>query len=120
MRNTALNKIGSEVSDSFMKMLFKGSSNSGAGGDKNDAGLLDTIISYAMYAIPFLADGAIVTKPTLAMIGEAGPEGVIPLDQMNSTKVIYVQPVIQGNFDVSLHKLQMKLDQNKQMMEALY
>ena len=29
--------------------------------------------------IPALADGGIVTKPTLALIGEAGPEAVIPL-----------------------------------------
>jgi hypothetical protein len=29
--------------------------------------------------IPMMAEGGIVTKPTLAMIGEAGPEAVIPL-----------------------------------------
>ena len=29
--------------------------------------------------IPLMADGGIVTSPTLAMIGEAGPEAVIPL-----------------------------------------
>jgi len=29
--------------------------------------------------IPMLADGGIVNKPTLAMIGEAGPEAVVPL-----------------------------------------
>jgi hypothetical protein len=29
-----------------------------------------------------LAAGGIVTGPTLAMIGEAGPEAVIPLDRM--------------------------------------
>ncbi len=29
--------------------------------------------------IPALADGGIVTKPTLALIGEAGPEAVVPL-----------------------------------------
>jgi len=32
--------------------------------------------------IPALADGGIVTGPTLALIGEAGPEAVIPLDRM--------------------------------------
>lgn len=32
--------------------------------------------------IPMLADGGIVTKPTLAMVGEAGAEAVIPLDKM--------------------------------------
>ncbi len=34
--------------------------------------------------IPFLADGGIVTGPTLAMIGEAGDEAVIPLDRAGS------------------------------------
>lgn len=31
--------------------------------------------------IPKLAEGGIVTQPTLAMIGEAGPEAVVPLDK---------------------------------------
>lgn len=31
--------------------------------------------------IPYLAEGGIVTKPTLAMIGEAGAEAVIPLNK---------------------------------------
>lgn len=34
--------------------------------------------------IPMLANGGIVTSPTLAIIGEAGPEAVIPLDRMGS------------------------------------
>jgi hypothetical protein len=29
--------------------------------------------------IPMLAQGGVVNKPTLAMIGEAGPEAVVPL-----------------------------------------
>jgi hypothetical protein len=32
--------------------------------------------------IPRLADGGIVNSPTLALIGEAGPEAVVPLDRM--------------------------------------
>ncbi len=32
--------------------------------------------------IPALANGGIVTGPTLALIGEAGPEAVVPLDRM--------------------------------------
>ena len=35
--------------------------------------------------IPALADGGIVRDATLALIGEAGPEAVIPLDQLDST-----------------------------------
>ena len=34
--------------------------------------------------IPMLANGGIVTGPTLAMIGERGPEAVIPLDRANN------------------------------------
>ena len=34
--------------------------------------------------IPELADGGIVTRPTLAMIGEAGPEAVVPLTGRNT------------------------------------
>jgi len=38
----------------------------------------------------FMAEGGIVNQPTLAMIGEAGAEAVIPLDRMGSmgTKVV--------------------------------
>lgn len=32
--------------------------------------------------LPMLANGGIVTGPTLAMIGEAGPEAVVPLDRL--------------------------------------
>jgi len=34
--------------------------------------------------IPRLAEGGIVSSPTLALIGEAGPEAVVPLDRMNT------------------------------------
>lgn len=34
--------------------------------------------------IPMLAAGGIVNSPTLAMIGEAGPEAVIPLDRLGA------------------------------------
>jgi len=33
-------------------------------------------------AIPAMAEGGIVSSPTLALIGEAGPEAVVPLDKM--------------------------------------
>jgi hypothetical protein len=33
--------------------------------------------------IPMLADGGIVNSPTLALIGEAGPEAVVPLSGRN-------------------------------------
>lgn len=34
--------------------------------------------------IPRMAKGGIVSSPTLALIGEAGPEAVVPLDRMNT------------------------------------
>lgn len=34
--------------------------------------------------IPRMAEGGIVSSPTLALIGESGPEAVIPLDRMNT------------------------------------
>jgi hypothetical protein len=36
----------------------------------------------ARRGIPLMAEGGVVTRPTLAMIGEAGSEAVIPLDKM--------------------------------------
>ena len=35
-------------------------------------------------AIPRMAEGGIVSSPTLALIGEAGPEAVVPLDRLNN------------------------------------
>lgn len=40
--------------------------------------------------IPGLAEGGIVTKPTIALIGEAGPEAVVPL---TSNSVLDMEPV---------------------------
>jgi hypothetical protein len=34
------------------------------------------------------ASGGIVTQPTMAMIGEAGPEAVVPLSQMNTGDIV--------------------------------
>jgi len=39
---------------------------------------------FSVPKIPMLAQGGIVTSPTLAIIGEAGPEAVVPLDRMGS------------------------------------
>lgn len=44
--------------------------------------------------IPMLAEGGIVTKPTLALIGERGSEAVIPLSKMNQGGNMYV--TVQG------------------------
>lgn len=48
-------------------------------------------------AVPRLADGGIVSSPTLAVIGEAGPEAVVPLNKMGSVGGGGVTVVVQGN-----------------------
>jgi len=54
--------------------------------------------------IPSLAAGGIVTKPTLALIGEAGPEAVVPLSGagggIGGNVIIHVHGSIMGEEDV--------------------
>lgn len=40
--------------------------------------------------IPMLAQGGVVTSPTLAMIGEAGPEAVVPLSKAGGLGATYI------------------------------
>ena len=59
-------------------------------GTPNYAGMTEKEIASERYresgaiyrGIPLMAEGGVVTQPTLAMIGEAGAEAVIPLDKM--------------------------------------
>lgn len=44
----------------------------------------DKIGKVGKVSIPRLAEGGIVTRPTLALIGEAGPEAVVPLSGRNA------------------------------------
>lgn len=53
-------------------------------GGNNTGGFGFSLPQYILDEIPYLAAGGIVTSPTLSMIGEAGPEAVIPLSQMGS------------------------------------
>ena len=48
--------------------------------------------------IPF-ANGGIVTKPTLGLVGEAGPEAIIPLSKMGSMGGTTVNVTINGAVD---------------------
>jgi hypothetical protein len=45
---------------------------------------VNRIVSTISSGIPKMANGGIVTGPTLALIGEAGPEAVVPLSQMGN------------------------------------
>jgi hypothetical protein len=51
----------------------------------------------ARFDIPKLATGGIVTSPTTALIGEAGPEAIIPLNRMGSMGGSTVNVVINGS-----------------------
>jgi hypothetical protein len=68
------NAIGKIWNNTFGKISFK---------IPNIPGLPGRGTKVEFPKIPALADGGIVTGPTLALIGEAGPEAVIPLDRYN-------------------------------------
>ena len=58
---------------------------------------------FDMPDLPKLADGGIVTSPTVAMIGEAGPEAVIPLNKMGAmgtTNITVTMPVGANGEDI--------------------
>lgn len=50
--------------------------------------------------IPTLAEGGIVTGPTLALIGEAGPEAIIPLNRMNQGVTVNVAGSVTSERDL--------------------
>lgn len=52
--------------------------------------------------IPGLAEGGVVTKPTVAMIGERGPEAVVPLGRGGGmgTTININNPVVREEFDI--------------------
>jgi len=55
----------------------------GTGKPAYGQGVVPTQMSYMNFGnLPMMADGGIVNQPTIAMIGEAGAEAVVPLDRM--------------------------------------
>ncbi len=66
----------------------------------------------ATITVPALAGGGIVTKPTLALIGEAGPEEVRPLGKGNNV----------GDITVNFHSVSPEYDINqfKKMLNELF
>jgi uncharacterized protein YoxC len=58
--------------------------------------------------VPYLAKGGIVTRPTLAMIGEAGPEAVVPLNQ-SMAPVIHEINIYGNNADEVWEKFEREL-----------
>jgi hypothetical protein len=57
----------------------------------------------ASQKVPALAEGGVVTKPTLALVGERGPEAVVPLSRAGLGNVsIVVNVPVQGSMDERL------------------
>lgn len=57
--------------------------------------------------IPQLATGGIVTEPTIALIGEAGPEAVVPLNGTNT---------VGGSISITIENLSVRNDQDVKMI----
>ncbi len=73
------------AADAFAKLGIFGTILA-AGAGALVGGIFNGLIS--KIGIPALAEGGIVNRPTLALIGEAGPEAVVPLDKFNSGRQI--------------------------------
>jgi hypothetical protein len=80
-----------KISDAIYGAILPGTSPAGGAG----SGLRGDLMK-ELKGIPAMANGGIVTGPTLAMIGEAGPEAVIPLDRMGSMGGGDVNIYVQG------------------------
>ena len=50
--------------------------------------LFSEIVNKQNNIIPALKDGAIVKKPTIAMVGESGPEMIVPVNNSNIEKIL--------------------------------
>lgn len=59
-------------------------------------------------AVPF-ASGGIVTRPTMGLVGEAGPEAVIPLNRYNNLRERPVNITLAGELNVGLNDLRVRL-----------
>ena len=57
----------------------------------------DSFLFRKINAMPKMADGGIVNSPTAALIGEAGPEAVIPLNRMGTMGGSTVNIVVNGS-----------------------
>ena len=62
--------------------------------------------------IPELADGGKVTGPTIAQLGEAGPEAIVPLDQAN---LFDTTPIV-----TAVNQLQVEMSMMRRDMEGYF
>lgn len=68
--------------------------------------------SISMGTIPRLAEGGIVTRPTLALIGEAGPEAIVPLSRGRSAGAgTVVNVYVTGNQFMNKREFEKMMDE---------
>jgi TP901 family phage tail tape measure protein len=94
MANVFAQEVQRMVSQKAAQFLFGGLFNlfgGGGGGGFALSGITGTTatgMALPGFSVPALADGGIVRKPTMALIGERGPEAVVPLGEMGGNQVI--------------------------------
>jgi phage-related protein len=66
------------------------------------------------WSIPEMATGGIVTRPTIALIGEAGPEAVVPLSGTYAPTTMQQQPVV-----INVYALTASSEVGRQVYNAL-
>jgi hypothetical protein len=96
----ALAAMGTEIAAAFAPAAAMVSLASfGANAAPAQAGIISTAAVAQAAAIPKLAEGGVVNRPTVALIGEAGPEAVVPLSRGGSSfgdiNVIINNPVVE-------------------------
>jgi hypothetical protein len=88
----AAGRLGSmlKISDAVYGAILPSSD-----GPSGSSGLRGDLMK-ELKGIPAMANGGIVTSPTLALIGEAGPEAVIPLDRAGGMGGNNINVYVQG------------------------
>jgi hypothetical protein len=69
------------------------------------------------FSIPSMATGGIVSKPTIALIGEAGPEAVVPLSQL--TRVNPAESSSPANIVINVYAMTANAEVGRKVWEAL-
>ena len=89
--------------------------NSTVGGFKFSVPSWIPVVGGKSFQIPKMATGGIVNKPTIALIGEAGPEAVVPLNMLAKSPNT-VAPV---NLTVNVYALDANAEVGRKVFEAL-
>jgi len=76
-------------------------------------------INIAKITLPKFQEGGIVTSPTVALVGEKGPEAIVPLDKMGNTIINFTEPVFmenEGAMDTFVAKIETVLRHRRRLL----